>query len=33
MENFSYLGNADISSVEALYQQYLKDNNSVDFGW
>jgi 2-oxoglutarate dehydrogenase E1 component len=33
MEKFSYLGNADISSVEALYQQYLKDNSSVDFGW
>jgi 2-oxoglutarate dehydrogenase E1 component len=33
MEKFSYLGNADISSVEALYQQYLKDNNSVDSGW
>jgi 2-oxoglutarate dehydrogenase E1 component len=33
MEKFSYLGNADISSVESLYQQYLKDNGSVDFGW
>ena len=33
MEKFSYLGNADISSIEALYQQYMKDNSSVDFGW
>jgi 2-oxoglutarate dehydrogenase E1 component len=33
MDKFSYLGNAEASSVEALFQQYLKDNNSVDFGW
>ncbi len=33
MDKFSYLGNAHISSVEDLFQQYLKDNNSVDFGW
>ncbi len=33
MDKFSYLGNADISSVEVLFQQYLKDNTSVDYGW
>lgn len=33
MDKFSYIGNADISSVEVLFQQYLQDNNSVDYGW
>jgi 2-oxoglutarate dehydrogenase E1 component len=33
MDKFSYLGNADVSSIEALYQQYLKDSTSVDEGW
>lgn len=33
MDKFSYLSNAHISSIEDLFQQYLKDNNSVDFGW
>ncbi len=33
MDKFSYLGNADTSSIEDLFQQYLKDNNSVDSGW
>ncbi|MGQ0829896.1 MAG: 2-oxoglutarate dehydrogenase E1 component [Bacteroidota bacterium] len=33
MDKFSYLGNADASSVEELFQQYLKDNSSVDYGW
>jgi 2-oxoglutarate dehydrogenase E1 component len=33
MDKFSYLGNADVTSIEALYQQYLKDSNSVDAGW
>lgn len=33
MDKFSYLGNADISSVEVLFQQYLADNSSVDYGW
>jgi 2-oxoglutarate dehydrogenase E1 component len=33
MDKFSYLGNADTSSIEDLFQQYLKNNNSVDFGW
>lgn len=33
MDKFSYLSNADTSSIEDLFQQYLKDNNSVDSGW
>ena len=33
MDKFSYLSNADNSSIEDLFQQYLKDNQSVDFGW
>ncbi|KAA3649509.1 MAG: 2-oxoglutarate dehydrogenase E1 component [Bacteroidetes bacterium] len=33
MDKFSYLGNADISAVDELYQQYLKDPNSVEEGW
>jgi len=33
MDKFSFLGNADISSIEDLFQQYLKDNNSVESGW
>jgi 2-oxoglutarate dehydrogenase E1 component len=33
MDKFSYLSNAHISSIEDLFQQYLTDNTSVDFGW
>ncbi len=33
MDKFSYLGNADISSMEVLFQQYMNDNSSVDYGW
>ena len=33
MDKLSYLSNAHISSIEDLFQQYLKDKNSVDFGW
>lgn len=33
MDQFSYLSNGDISAIEALYQQYRKDPESVDFGW
>jgi 2-oxoglutarate dehydrogenase E1 component len=33
MDKYSYLSNAHTSSIEDLYQQYLKDSNSVDFGW
>ncbi|MES2592966.1 MAG: 2-oxoglutarate dehydrogenase E1 component [Bacteroidota bacterium] len=33
MDKFSYLGNADTSSIEDLFQQYSKDNSSVDESW
>lgn len=33
MDKFSYLGNADTSSIEDLFQSYLKDNHSVDESW
>ena len=33
MDKHSYVGNAEITSVEGLYKQYLNDNNSVDIGW
>ena len=33
MDQFSYLSNADVDAIEALYQQYKKDPESVDFGW
>ena len=33
MDKFSYLGNADISSIENMFQSYLKDNTSVDSSW
>ncbi|MGZ4049411.1 MAG: 2-oxoglutarate dehydrogenase E1 component, partial [Bacteroidia bacterium] len=33
MDKYSYLSNAHISSIDDLFQQYLKDNTSVDFGW
>jgi 2-oxoglutarate dehydrogenase E1 component len=33
MDKYSYLSNAHISSIDDLFQQYSKDNTSVDFGW
>jgi 2-oxoglutarate dehydrogenase E1 component len=33
MDKFSFLGNADTSAIEDLFQQYLKDNNSVETDW
>lgn len=33
MDTYTYLSNSDTFSIENLFQQYLKDNNSVDFGW
>jgi 2-oxoglutarate dehydrogenase E1 component len=33
MDKNSYLSNADGATVEALYNQYLQDENSVEFGW
>lgn len=33
MDKFSYVSNADVSVIDDLYQNYLRDNDSVDFGW
>ena len=33
MDKTSYLSNGHTAAVDDLYQQYLKDENSVDFGW
>ena len=30
MDKFSFVGNSDIASIEELYQQYLKDPESID---
>lgn len=33
MDKFSYLGNADISSIETQFQQFIKDPDSVEESW
>lgn len=33
MDKFSYLGNGDVVAIEQLFQQYLKDVNSVEPDW
>jgi 2-oxoglutarate dehydrogenase E1 component len=33
MDKFSYLGNADVNAIEAMYQQYLQNPDSVDESW
>ena len=33
MIGHSYLSNADVDAIDALYQQYQQDPESVDFGW
>ncbi len=33
MDKQAYLGNAEIAAVESLYQQYLKDDSSIDNEW
>ena len=33
MDKYSYLSNAHSSSIDELYNQYLKDEKSVDEGW
>src|ERR1700743_2513095 len=33
MDKFSYLGTSDVNAIEDMYQQYLKDENSVDASW
>ncbi|HXD93291.1 MAG TPA: thiamine pyrophosphate-dependent enzyme, partial [Bacteroidia bacterium] len=33
MDKFSYVGTSDVNAIEGLFQQYLKDPNSVDASW
>jgi len=33
MDKFSYVGNADVSAIDEMYQQYRKDPSSVDNSW
>ncbi|MCS7019925.1 MAG: 2-oxoglutarate dehydrogenase E1 component [Cytophagales bacterium] len=33
MDQFSYIANADVSVIEALYQSYKADRNAVDVTW
>lgn len=33
MDKFSYISNADVSAIDDIYQEYLKDNNAVEYGW
>jgi 2-oxoglutarate dehydrogenase E1 component len=33
MDKFSYVGNSDVVAIESLYQQFLKDPESVDKTW
>lgn len=33
MDKFSYVGTSDVSAIEDLFQQYVKDPNSVDASW
>jgi 2-oxoglutarate dehydrogenase E1 component len=33
MDKFSYVGNGDVAAMEQLYNQFLKDPNSVDKTW
>ena len=33
MDKFSFISNADVNVIDDLYQQYLHDNDAVEFGW
>ena len=33
MDKFSYVGNADVSAIDEMYQQYRNDPSSVDNSW
>lgn len=33
MDEFSFLGNSDIESIEKLYRQYIQDPSSIDISW
>ena len=33
MDKYSYMSNAELASIDNLYQQYLKEDTSVEEGW
>ena len=33
MDNFSFVGNADVNAIENLYHQYKSDPDSIDHDW
>jgi 2-oxoglutarate dehydrogenase E1 component len=33
MDKVTYVGNADVTAIDYLYKEYLKDPQSVDIGW
>jgi hypothetical protein len=33
MDKVTYVGNADVTAIDHLYQAYLSDPSSVDIGW
>ena len=33
MDKVTYVGNADVTAIDHLYQSYLRDPQSVDIGW
>lgn len=33
MDKFSYISNADVNVIDDMYQQYLQNSESVDYGW
>jgi len=33
MDKFSYISNAEVSAIDDLYQQYLQNQDSVEYGW
>ncbi len=33
MDKLSYISNADVNAIENIYEQYLVNKDSVDFGW
>ena len=33
MDKLSYISNADVNEIENIYEQYLVNKDSVDYGW
>ena len=33
MDDLSFIGNADLNTIEYLYKEYLKNPDNVDNGW